>query len=234
MKLDWLVYRILGKLSQARGGEGRVSYSQCGEDMIVRYIFDMLHVPAPSYLDIGAHHPSHLNNTLIFYQSGSHGVNIEPDPLLLADFHKVRPRDINLNIGIAEEKGELDFYVMSSRTLNTFSARDAQSAVNEGKTRIESVIKVPVVSVNEVLRDNFSDITLDFVSLDVEGLDLMILQSFDFSRWRPKVICVETITYSEHHKGKKIREIDEVLVDNGYFPYADTYINTIYVDRGVW
>ncbi len=234
MKLDWFVYRVLGKLSQAGKSGGRVSYSQCGEDLIVRYIFDMLHIPAPAYLDIGAHHPSHLNNTLVFYQSGSRGVNIEPDPLLLADFYKQRPRDVNLNVGIAREKGELDFYVMSARTLNTFSAVDAQAAVGEGKTRIEKVIKVPVVSVNEVLSNNFSDRPLDFLSLDVEGLDLIILESFDFTRWRPKVICVETITYSEHHKGRKIPEIGQVLSDNGYFLYADTYINTIYVDRGVW
>ncbi len=234
MKLDWFIYRALGKLSLASNRGGRVSYSQCGEDMIVRYVFDMLRIPAPTYLDIGAHHPSRLNNTLVFYQSGSRGVNIEPDPLLLADFHKERPRDINLNVGIARDKGELDFYVMSSRTLNTFSAVDAHAAVSEGKTRIEKVIKVPVVSVNEVLSNNFTDRSLDFLSLDVEGLDLMILESFDFSRWRPKVICVETITYSEHHKGRKIPEIDQVLSGNGYFMYADTYINTIYVDRSVW
>lgn len=234
MKFDWLIYRALGKLSRQGDASGRASYSQCGEDMIVRYIFDALRIPAPTYLDIGAHHPTYLNNTFVFYQSGAQGVNIEPDPSLLAAFNQQRPRDTNLNVGIAEQSGNLDFYVMSVRTLNTFSAEDAHAAAREGKTRIDEVIKVPVIPINDVLAKHFSDRELDFVSLDVEGLDLQILQSFDFTRWRPKVLCVETITYSEQHKGQKIPEIERVLLDKGYFVYADTHINTIFVDRNVW
>lgn len=234
MKFDWFLYRILGKLSQKFVGSGYTSYSQCGEDMIVRCIFDALRIPAPTYLDIGAHHPSYLNNTFFFYQSGAHGVNIEPDPGLLSAIEKQRPRDTNLNVGIAEQKGVLDFYLMSVPTLNTFSYEDAQAVTREGKTKINEVIKVPVIPINNVLEVHFQGKELDFVSLDVEGLDLQILRSFDFVRWRPKVFCVETITYSEHHKGKKNPDIERFLLDQNYFVYADTHINTIFVDRGVW
>lgn len=234
MKLDWLLYRALGKLSHQVVGSGHTSYSQCGEDMIIRYIFDALHIPTPTYLDIGAHHPTYLNNTFVFYQSGAQGVNIEPDPRLLSAFDKLRPRDTNINVGITEKKGVLDFYVMSVPTLNTFSAEDAHAATREGKTKIDEIIKVPVIPINDVLEDHFSGKALDFVSLDVEGLDLQILRSFNFVRWRPKVLCVETITYSEQHKGKKIPDIERILLDQNYFVYADTHINTIFVDRHVW
>ncbi|MDD1606885.1 MAG: FkbM family methyltransferase, partial [Methylococcaceae bacterium] len=74
----------------------------------------------------------------------------------------------------------------------------------------------------------------DFLSLDVEGLDLKILQSFNFVKWRPKVICVETITYSEKCDGKKIKDIEILLIEKGYFSYADTHINTIFVDKAIW
>ena len=53
----------------------QISYSQSGEDLIVKHIFENLGVKKPSYLDIGAYHPFHLNNTVIFYLSGSHGIN---------------------------------------------------------------------------------------------------------------------------------------------------------------
>jgi FkbM family methyltransferase len=202
--------------------------------MIVRFIFDSLRIPAPSYLDIGAHHPSYLNNTFIFYQSGSKGVNIEPDPQLIAEFNKQRPRDTNLNIGIAEEKGELEFYLMSTRTLNTFSAEDARAATGDGRVKIDEIVRIPVVPINDVLIQHFPDNAPDFVSLDVEGLDLSILRSFNFSRWRPRVVCVETITYSDRHQGKKIPEIESALLERGYFVFADTHINTIFVDRNIW
>lgn len=234
MKLDWLIYRAIQKFARRSNTDGRLSYSQCGEDMIVRFIFDSLRIPAPSYLDIGAHHPSYLNNTFIFYQSGSKGVNIEPDPQLIAEFNKQRPRDTNLNIGIAEEKGELEFYLMSTRTLNTFSAEDARAATGDGRVKIDEIVRIPVVPINDVLIQHFPDNAPDFVSLDVEGLDLSILRSFNFSRWRPRVVCVETITYSDRHQGKKIPEIESALLERGYFVFADTHINTIFVDRNIW
>jgi len=234
MRIDWIFHRLLDKLGARPAIEGRQSYAQCGEDLIVRFIFDSLRIPAPSYLDIGAHHPYRLNNTYLFYQAGGRGVNIEPDPELLAGFVDTRPRDINLNIGIGAHEGVLDFFVMSVSTLNTFSAAEAQALAEDGKVRIERVRKVQVRSVNDVLAEQFRQSPPDFVSIDVEGGDLEILRSWDFSRWRPKVFCVETITYSDLRNGRKIPEIAELLQDRGYFAFADTYVNTIFVDRQAW
>lgn len=233
MTIDWILYRLFEIAKLKANEEGRVSYSQCGEDLIVRFVFDILHIPAPTYMDIGAHHPTHLNNTFSFYKQGSCGVNVEPDPGLIAELRRKRPRDINLNIGIGEKEGVLPFYVMSARTLNTFSEEDAHASEQEGRVRIEKVEMLPVRSVNAVL-DEYCRGGLDFLSLDVEGLDLKILQGLDFTRFRPKVICVETITYSEHRAGKKIVEIIEVLQANDYFQFADTYVNTIFVDKRIW
>ena len=48
------------------------------------------------------------------------------------------------------------------------------------------------------------------------------------------VFCVETITYSDSGVGEKIKKIDNLMADRGYLKYADTYINTIYVDSRRW
>lgn len=233
MKLNWIAYRLQGLLRKKLGVDYKKSYSQCGEDLIIRHIFDALRLPNPSYLDIGAHHPSFLSNTKIFYENGSHGVNVEPDPSLFEVFNKERPKDINLNYGVAKDKSVLPFYILSLRTLNTFSEVDAKLASQGGKIKIEKIVKIPVVSINEVIKENFS-FCPDFLSLDIEGLDLTILQSLDFSSYRPKVICVETITFSENRKGTKITAIEELMRANDYFSYADTNINTLYVDQRIW
>jgi FkbM family methyltransferase len=202
---------------------------------LVRYIFNVLKIAVPSYLDIGAHHPTYLNNTRIFYETGSRGVNVEPDPTLIEAFKRKRPKDINLNIGVAASDGTLAFYVMAPRTLNTFSQKEANAAVEEGQGRIhvEEVIQIPVTNINKLIETYF-DTWPDFLSLDVEGMDLAILQCIDYSKTRPKVICVETITYSEKRQGKKITEIADYLGEQAYFLYADTYVNSIFVDSEVW
>lgn len=232
MNIDWVVYRVLNKLQGAKAC-GKKSYSQCGEDLIVRYIFDALKIPSPVYLDIGAHHPTHLSNTFLFYEQGAHGVNIEPDPILFKMFVKERARDINLNVGISDREGELPFYVMSAPTLNTFVEADAQAAVAQGRVKIEQVLSVRVRPINVVLDEVLKGMALDFMTIDVEGLDFAILSSLDFNRWRPKVICAETITYSEMNHGEKLPQIAELLNDLGYETYADTHINTIFLDRSV-
>jgi len=45
------------------------------------------------------------------------------------------------------------------------------------------------------------------------------------------VICVESCDYSETHIKPKDNQIIEFLTSIGYEVYADTYINTIFVNR---
>ncbi len=69
--------------------------------MIVNCIFEhCLLLKQPTYLDIGAHHPTYLINTAFFYLKGLRGVCIEPDPFLFAEFKKERKKDTCLNVGI--------------------------------------------------------------------------------------------------------------------------------------
>jgi len=116
--------------------------------------------------------------------------------------------------------------------LNTFSEDEAKRYIQEGHEQIASH-EIEVLTFEEVIKQHF-DHTPDFVSLDVEGMDLEILQSIDFSRNQPTVFCIETITYSRGGEGEKLTVIDDMMAENGYLKYADTYINTIYVRKDRW
>jgi FkbM family methyltransferase len=210
------------------------SYSQSGEDVIIKFIFNSLGIKKISYIDIGAHDPFYLNNTAIFYKTGNRGINIEPDPILFKNFEKFRKRDINLNIGISDETGKLDFYIMDSPTLNSFSKDEAERYEREYKFKIKRTIKVNVDKVSNIINRYSKNEFPDLLSLDVEGLDQQILHSIDFNKSKPKVICVETISYSETHNGVKNTQLIEFLKSRGYIVYADTYINTIFVDEEIW
>lgn len=226
-------HRVRNYLQKRLGIHGKRSYSQCGEDLIMRYVFNALGIAKPFYMDIGAHHPSYINNTYSFYKQGAKGLNIEPDPTLIRRFKRERRRDTNLNIGIAPNEGTLDFFILTNKTLNTFSKAEAERYVREFGQKIVAVIPIEVKNFNTVV-DLYCQHPPDLVSLDVEGLDLTILKSIEFSKHRPLLFCVETITYSEAGEGGKIEEIDAVMAENEYMKYADTYINTIFIDRQRW
>jgi len=211
-------------------------YSQSGEDVIVKLILDQLGIYKPTYIDIGAHNPTFLSNTFLFYETGASGLNIEPDPYLFKEFNKKRPRDKNLNVGAScnGREEELDFYIMSARSLNTFSKEEAERVQNFGTYHISEVRKVPTVDLNTIFKQHFKNGQVDFLTIDVEGLDFEIIKTIDFDFIKPKVICVETINYTEDKTEKKNHELINYITAKNYFVYADTYINTILVDSDVW
>ncbi len=211
----------------------RVSHAQCGEDLLIQYVFNSLGIRKISYLDIGAHHPSYLSNTYYFYLKGHRGVCVEPDPALMQQFASERPGDCLLNIGIGSEEATADFYVMSRPTLNTFSKAEAERFASYGKQSIERVLPVRIRNINTVIAEEFGNAP-NLISLDVEGMDLDILQSIDFERFAPDVLCVETLTYTEDQSERKITEIIEFMQSRGYFAYADTYVNSIFVRSVTW
>jgi FkbM family methyltransferase len=207
------------------------SFSQAGEDRILNYFFHSVGVLNPTYLDIGANDPVHCNNTYFFYKNGCNGVLVEADPALFEKLAKARKKDKCLNVGITfDERKEADFYIFSSRALNTLSKEEAEFREKNGSYRIERVIKIPLKTINEIIEENFKK-TPDLISIDVEGIDLEILKSLDFNEHRPLAICVETITFSENRTEEKIIEILDFVTSKGYFVYADTHINTIFVDE---
>lgn len=215
---------------------GEVSYSQCGEDLNVDFTFRFLRELKPggklTYMDVGAHHPMEINNTYYFYRKGFRGVLVEPNGAYCEALRKVRPEDTTLEagIGISDAK-EADYYLMNASALNTFSKEQAQRLEAEpgGKFKIEEVRKVPLLNINDVMEKHFKGAPW-FISIDTEGLDLDILKTVDFTRYRPKVLCVETLVTNT----KRDRpEIAEYMASRDYTPRGGSIVNTIFIDKAL-
>jgi FkbM family methyltransferase len=225
----------LKKIIKAGGDKSfRKSYSQSGEDMIIDYIFRTVGIEQPDYIDIGAHHPDRLSNTAFFYERGSSGINIEPDPILFESFSKLRKRDVNLNVGVGGKMDTLEFYCLSASALNTFSREEAERMCAKYGYQITRVIPVSVRTLGDIISKEAKGRFPDFLSLDVEGLDDLILSQIDYESNSPKVICVETISFEEDGTGVKNDEMIMFLKQKGYLMYADTYINSIFVQENLW
>ena len=183
----------------------KASYSQSGEDLIVKFVFDCLGISKPSYLDVGAHHPHYISNTALFYENGSRGINIEPDPSLFNEFLLHRKDDINLNVGISNINEELDFYVISTPTLNTFSEEEAEKYSEQGDYNIIRTEKIEVKTLDFILNKYANNVFPQFLSIDAEGVDELIIKAINFENSYPIVICIETITFSNTGIGEASR-----------------------------
>ena len=210
------------------------SFSQQGEDLVAESIFYFLGIKPSSYLDIGAGEPIRASNTYRFYGRGCRGVLVEPNPALAASLRSTRPGDVVLEVGIGTtDQASADYYMIGGpvgELLNTFSKKEAErtEATSKGRNRIERVVKIPLVSVNRVLEEHFRDGAPDFLSIDIEGLDHDILASLDFDRWRPKVVCAETLVAGTDRV--ETRTID-LMQSKGYAVRGSTWVNTIFVDE---
>lgn len=205
------------------------TYSQIGEDIIVSHVFALKGISSPSFLDIGANDPIKINNTFIFYERGARGVNVDANPACIEKFQIVRPLDINLNIGIAGQSGQAEFYRMENDGLSTFSTEEVNKYTQIGY-RLKDVISVELYTLQQLLEQYCNNKMPDFLSIDTEGLDFAIIKQIDFEKQRPKVICVETSEHSPDGAGVKRYDLIQYIIELGYFEYGNTWLNSVFVD----
>ena len=128
---------LINKLHLVRFFYSKRSYSQFGEDIIISHVLNAMNVRNIFYVDIGACHPFSGNNTAFFYNNGSNGICIEPDPTLFKTIKRYRKRDFCLNIGVGGGmQKKLDFFVFSEPALNTFSQDRAERLVKEHNIKL--------------------------------------------------------------------------------------------------
>lgn len=229
--------KVMSFIGKSKNYKEYLSFAQAGEDRVLKFLFRSMGIDRITYLEIGTNNPIDINNTYYFYVEGSRGVCVEPNPSLIAKIKKHRPKDVCLNIGISPDgkEGELDFYIFdesdSEKGLSTFSKSEAEHVQNTTHIKIGEIKKIPVTSINKVLSQYFPTKAPDLISIDVEGLDLEILKTIDFTIYRPIAICVETVNFTLSHKKTKNEGIITFMNSKGYFPYADTGLNTIFADK---
>lgn len=205
------------------------SYSQEGEDMILRRIFESK--DTGFYIDIGAHHPKRFSNTYYFYKKGWSGINIDAMPNSMKAFNKYRPRDINIEAAIDYEIGKLTYYEFNEPALNGFS--EALSILRDDLKdyRIVNSYSVVTKTLNEVLDSVCNELPkqIDFITIDVEGLDFNVLKSIDLYRYKPNLILIEMLSTSLDDIINN--EVSSYVRNFGYRLYAKSFNTIFYINE---
>jgi FkbM family methyltransferase len=207
----------------------KFSFAQFGEDLVINSLRLMIGIDKPTYLDIGAYEPIRSNNTYLFYRLGGRGVLVEPNVSLTSKLRRKRPGDTVLAVGIGvDDTPAADYYVLSEPELNTFDKEQAERLTRETTIKIEQVVKMPLLSINRVIAEHFGGAAPDILSIDIESMDYAVLKTLDFKRFRPKVICAETLITLKHiHNPDTLK----LLADNDYELRGMTMPNVIFVDK---
>lgn len=177
------------------------SYSQCGEDFTLRWLFG--NVEHGFFVDVGAYHPQKFSNTYYFYKRGWNGINVDPTPGVIELFKKMRPRDTSLAYAVAGKPGKLKLYMNRNEgAVNTLSPDFAALQSEQFGRQFNSEVVVEVHTLAEILDAyKLDERQIQFLSVDVEGLDLEVLKSNDWNKYVPRVILCEDIPLRDLESG---------------------------------
>jgi len=196
------------------------SYSQFGEDAYFKgktwQKGEPMHLPKDGfYVDVGAYSPTESSNTHAFYKHGWKGINIDATPGVMDGFDLLRKRDINLNVAVGSENKELTFYSWGAP--NVFNTADPALAKQREKILgyEPDHVKVLCMPLAEIMEKHMPpDANFNFLTVDVEGLDLEVLQSNNWQSYRPEIVVAEN--YSSTIDDLKVSELLKYMADQGY------------------
>jgi hypothetical protein len=223
--LDWINSRLV----RPQRRFARTCYSQEGEDMILRRALKKR--KHGFYVDVGAHHPFRFSNTYMLYKKGWRGINIDAMPGSMRLFDRYRPRDINLETAVAETPGNRIFYLFADPAVNTCDEQQAQESLRQGVPLVEKK-QLRSRRLEDILDQHLPAATpIDVMSVDVEGLDLQVLKSNDWTRYRPRLLLVERLDLPFPDLLED--ELYLYLKEQQYELYARTVNTLFFQDRSV-
>jgi Methyltransferase FkbM domain len=214
---------------------GIASYGQEGEDRVIASLLYKVYAgPYPLsgfYVDVGAHDPYRFSNTYLFYKLGWSGMNIDAAPGSMRSFAAQRPRDLNLEIGIGRQSSVETFYIFNEPALNTF---DRELALKRcvPPYQIIGEVKVPIMPLHEVFsRHLAANKSIDFLTVDVEGRDMDVLQSNDWAKYRPKIVLVEILAKCVVDAAED--PVARFLAERQYVFYSKTVNTAFFLDATI-
>jgi FkbM family methyltransferase len=199
-----------------------MSYSQSGEDHVIESILGAR--AEGFYVDVGAYDGTELSNTRLFYDRGWTGINIEPHPGSFERLAATRPRDVNLNVALGAERGEMIFYLTEPKPLSTFNKHDVDRQIGVGYIRQVAQVRVPVQTLTDVLAEHAAGKVIDFLSIDAEGYEALVLAGYDWTQ-KPKLLVIE----HEVSGRNTTAEWEHLVLRQGYRRNCVVGCNTFYV-----
>jgi len=181
---------------------GTRSDSQFGEDVFIRKFF--AGQSDGTWLDVGAFHPKVASNTARLRRRGWSGINVDADPVKVRLFRWFRRSDVNIYAAVAGVSGRPA--LLDRSDTSSYGSMDRLTLTSD-----DAQIRTRTVA--DIL-DQTAPSKVDFVSIDVEGLESDILSAYPFDRYPADLFCVEVLDTSLD--GVRSSEVTSIFEQHGY------------------
>ena len=173
------------------------TYSEWGEDLFIVKYFKNLN--KGFYVDIGAYHPFFLSNTQLLFKKNWEGINIDINPTSIEIFNDARPNDYNVNTAVSNRnKKYINYY--TKNIINLLSTTIIDSAKMSFLNNSFNIRKTKCCGLNNIIsKTKFKNRRIDFLNIDTEKSEVDVLKSLNFSKYKPKLICVEIHLKDKNH-----------------------------------
>lgn len=180
--------KIIPKQELANDPFSKISFSQFGEDLLLEVLFK--NIEDGFYVDIGAHHPRRISNTYLLHQRGWSGINVDLDPKHISNFLIERPNDRSIVAAVSDRMENVKIRLFNEGAVNTIS--DEAVALYKNHWQIVEEKDVMSTTLADIFREFLpTDSRVNFLNVDVEGVDLKVLKGNDWNTYRPDVVLVE-------------------------------------------
>jgi FkbM family methyltransferase len=198
-------YRFLANLISEHEG----SFAQLFQDLWV--LFELDHKRGGFFVEFGAADGIYLSNTYLLEKAyGWTGILAEPVPVWHDALRQNRKAYV-IPKCVARASGQLvKIRVPKSSPEYSSTLGDINQLVHKGQFRAFDSLEVETISLNDLLEEGKAPSEIDYVSIDVEGSEVEVIESFDFSRW-----CVRLFTI-EHNTPERAAVIERILGAHGY------------------
>jgi len=199
-----------------------ISYAQNFEDVMLWRA--LKHIGKGFYIDIGAQDPVSDSVSLAFYEHDWRGVHVEPTEQYSTKLRLARPDEVIEQVAIGSGAETLEFYEFSDTGLSTSDNAIAKLHLDSGYQAIRRV--VPVMSLDTLL-EKYRDRAVNWMKIDVEGLEKNVIESWIESSIRPWILVIEsTLPLSQE---QSYGDWEDLILAKGYrFAYFDG-LNRFYV-----
>lgn len=146
------------------------------------------------FVDIGANDGVTGSNSYLLEKNGWQGLLVEPNPSLVDELKKIRSSSIVPYL-VSDQMGEVTFHIVSGPgNLHGLSRIDATPEFFDHIKKHGGEVtekKVLCKGLTTILDENNAPENLEFLSIDVEGHELAVLETLDFSKYHPQIIMLE-------------------------------------------
>ena len=181
-----------------------------------------------TYVDVGAYDPVKFSNTFNLYRKGWRGINIDPLKSSIDRFNKLRPDDINLSIGIDDKVGEIEYFRFEESAYNTINPIQAEGYLKRGYPKFKEKNIIKTDTLKNVFDAYLNGRKIDLLTIDVENMELSVLQSNDWDKYRPTFIIMESIVNCDESLDNIYQDpAVQYLIDKDYIAVAKV-VNAVF------